>query len=98
MATVIPVEGNIKDPKTSGWQTFVGILRNAFVQASHESLSDERRERDPVRIPSEEWPLSCIPGLKYYPLKLASFSAVVPSRYIRVWDGILSKCGNQEEA
>ncbi len=41
IATIIPLKGNIKDPKTSGWQTFVGILKNAFVQAFHESISNE---------------------------------------------------------
>lgn len=41
IATVIPIHGNIKDPKTSGWATFVGILKNAFIRALHESLSNE---------------------------------------------------------
>jgi len=41
IATVIPIKGNVKDPKTSGWSTFVGILKNAFVQAFHESLTNE---------------------------------------------------------
>jgi hypothetical protein len=41
IATVIPIKGNIKDPKTSGWATFVGVLKNAFVRAFHESLSNE---------------------------------------------------------
>jgi hypothetical protein len=27
IATIIPIKGNIKDPKTSGWATFVGILK-----------------------------------------------------------------------
>ena len=41
IATVIPIHGNVKDPKTSGWTTFVGILKNAFIQAFHESLTNE---------------------------------------------------------
>jgi len=41
IATVIPVKGNIRDPKTSGWTAFIGILKNAFIQALHESLSSE---------------------------------------------------------
>jgi hypothetical protein len=41
IATVIPIKGNIKDLKTSGWAAFVGILKNAFVQAFHESLTNE---------------------------------------------------------
>ncbi|WP_091154386.1 AsmA family protein [Mucilaginibacter pineti] len=47
IATVIPIHGNIKDPKTSGWATFVGVLKNAFVQAFHESLSNELKNRNP---------------------------------------------------
>ncbi|WP_345100315.1 DUF748 domain-containing protein [Mucilaginibacter panaciglaebae] len=41
IATVIPIHGNIKDPQTSGWTTFVGVLKNAFIRAFHESLSNE---------------------------------------------------------
>lgn len=41
IATVIPIKGNVKDPKTSGWATFVGVLKNAFVHAFHESLTNE---------------------------------------------------------
>lgn len=45
IATVIPIKGNVKDPKTSGWATFVGILKNAFVHAFHESLTNELKFR-----------------------------------------------------
>jgi hypothetical protein len=45
IATLIPIKGNVKDPKTSGWATFVGVLKNAFVQAFHESLSNELKFR-----------------------------------------------------
>jgi hypothetical protein len=41
IATVIPIKGNVKDPKTSGWATFVGVLKNAFVHAFRESLTSE---------------------------------------------------------
>jgi len=41
IATVIPIKGNIKDPKTSGWAAFVGFLKNAFVQAFKESITNE---------------------------------------------------------
>jgi uncharacterized protein involved in outer membrane biogenesis len=41
IATVIPIKGNVKELKTSGWTTFVNILKNAFVQAFHESLTNE---------------------------------------------------------
>lgn len=47
IATVIPIKGNIKDPKTSGWATFVGVLKNAFIQAFHESLSNELKAKEP---------------------------------------------------
>jgi hypothetical protein len=33
IATKVPISGNLNDPKTSGWQTFVGVLRNAFIKA-----------------------------------------------------------------
>jgi Trp operon repressor len=42
------IKGNVKDPKTSGWTTFVGILKNAFVQAFHESLTNEIRFKEPA--------------------------------------------------
>jgi hypothetical protein len=41
IATVVPIKGNIKNPKTSGWATFVGFLRNAFVRAFKESITNE---------------------------------------------------------
>jgi hypothetical protein len=49
IATVIPIKGNVKDPKTSGWATFVGVLKNAFVQAFHESLTDEIKSQQPAK-------------------------------------------------
>lgn len=33
IATKVPISGNLNDPDTSGWQTFVGVLRNAFIKA-----------------------------------------------------------------
>lgn len=47
IATLIPIKGNVKDPKTSGWATFVGVLKNAFIQAFHESLSNELKAKEP---------------------------------------------------
>ena len=41
IATVIPIKGSVKDLKTNGWATFVGILKNAFIHAFHESLTNE---------------------------------------------------------
>jgi len=43
IATVIPIHGNIKDPKTSSWAAFVGFLKNAFVQAFKESITNEAK-------------------------------------------------------
>jgi hypothetical protein len=47
IATIIPISGNVKDLKTDGWATFVGILKNAFVHAFHESLSNEIKLKQP---------------------------------------------------
>ncbi|WP_345951905.1 DUF748 domain-containing protein [Mucilaginibacter sp. PAMB04274] len=33
IATKVPISGNLNNPETSGWQTFVGVLRNAFIKA-----------------------------------------------------------------
>jgi hypothetical protein len=49
IATVVPLKGNIKDVKTSGWQTFIGILKNAFIQALHESISGGIKDKDPAK-------------------------------------------------
>ncbi len=49
IATIIPIKGNVKDLKTSGWAAFVGILKNAFVQAFHESLSNEIKAQRPAK-------------------------------------------------
>jgi hypothetical protein len=43
IATVVSIKGNIKDPKTSGWAAFVGFLKNAFVQAFKESITNEAK-------------------------------------------------------
>jgi hypothetical protein len=43
IATIVPIQGNIKDPKTSGWKAFVGFLKNAFVQAFKESITNEAK-------------------------------------------------------
>lgn len=48
IATILPIHGNIKDPKTSGWTAFVGILKNAFIQALHESISNEFKAKEPA--------------------------------------------------
>ena len=48
IATIIPLKGNIKDPKTSGWQTFVGILKNAFIHALREVSVTKLKEILPI--------------------------------------------------
>ncbi len=48
IATVIPIKGNVKDLKTNGWATFVGILKNAFVHAFRESLTNEIKFQQPA--------------------------------------------------
>jgi len=45
IATVVPIKGNIKDLKTNGWAAFVGFLRNAFVQAFKESITNEGKSQ-----------------------------------------------------
>ena len=40
IATIVPIKGNIKDVKTSGWETFLGVLKNAFIKAFHEGLGE----------------------------------------------------------
>jgi hypothetical protein len=46
IATIVPLHGNINDPKTSGWQTFLGVLRNAFIQALHERISGDNPDQE----------------------------------------------------
>jgi hypothetical protein len=38
IATRIPISGNINDPKTSGWATFLGVLKNAFIKAFNQGI------------------------------------------------------------
>jgi hypothetical protein len=33
IATKVPISGNLNNPQTSGWETFVGVLKNAFIKA-----------------------------------------------------------------
>lgn len=33
IATKVPISGNLNNPETSGWETFVGVLKNAFIKA-----------------------------------------------------------------
>ena len=43
IATIVPIKGDINNPKTSGWATFVGLLKNAFIQAFKESITNETK-------------------------------------------------------
>jgi len=45
IATVIPIKGNINSPQTSGWAAFVGFLKNAFIQAFKESITNEAKSQ-----------------------------------------------------
>jgi len=47
IAIEVPIKGNIKDLKTSGWQGFLGILKNAFIQAFHEGIGNEIKNQEP---------------------------------------------------
>jgi hypothetical protein len=38
IATKIEIKGNVNDPKTSGWETFLGILKNAFIKAFNQGI------------------------------------------------------------
>jgi hypothetical protein len=49
IATVVPLKGKIKDVKTSGWQTFIGVLKNAFIQALHESIAGGLKDKEPAK-------------------------------------------------
>jgi len=46
IATVVPIHGNINNPKTSAWASFLGVLKNAFIQALHESISNELKSNE----------------------------------------------------
>lgn len=41
IATVVPIKGSIKNPKTSGWSTFLGVLKNAFIKALKERIAGD---------------------------------------------------------
>lgn len=38
VATTVEIQGNIKDPKSSTWQTFLGILKNGFISALNQGI------------------------------------------------------------
>lgn len=38
IATKVDVQGNVKDPETSAWATFLGILKNAFIEAFNQGI------------------------------------------------------------
>jgi hypothetical protein len=49
IATVVPLHGNINNPKTSAWQTFLGVLRNAFIRALRESIGGDNTNGEPSK-------------------------------------------------
>ncbi|MET1054350.1 MAG: DUF748 domain-containing protein [Pedobacter sp.] len=38
IATKVEIKGNVSDPETSGWKTFLGILKNAFIKAFNQGI------------------------------------------------------------
>jgi hypothetical protein len=47
IATQVPISGNINEPETDTWKTFINILRHAFIDAFNKSLENEAgRARD----------------------------------------------------
>src|SRR5690606_36349875 len=38
IATTVPIKGNVNNPETSGWATFLGILKNAFIEALNRGI------------------------------------------------------------
>ncbi|WP_158827604.1 DUF748 domain-containing protein [Mucilaginibacter lacusdianchii] len=38
IATKVPISGNIRDPKTSSWKTFLGVLKNGFIKAFNQGI------------------------------------------------------------
>lgn len=49
IATIVELHGNIKNPKTSAWQTFLGVLKNAFIRALHESIGGDSSDEEPPK-------------------------------------------------
>ena len=49
IATIVQLHGNVNNPKTSAWQTFLGVLKNAFVQALHESIGGDNAIEEPTK-------------------------------------------------
>jgi hypothetical protein len=40
IATKVPISGNLNNPKTSGGETFVGVLKNAFIKAFTQGIDE----------------------------------------------------------
>ena len=38
VATVVPVSGNVNQPQTDNWKTFVNVLKNAFINAFNKGI------------------------------------------------------------
>ena len=41
IASIVPIKGNIDNVKSSGWATFLGVLKNAFIKAFHENIEGD---------------------------------------------------------
>jgi len=46
IATKVAIKGNINDPKTSTWQTFLGILKNGFIKALNQGIEGRLNDTD----------------------------------------------------
>jgi hypothetical protein len=49
IATIVQLHGNVKNPKTSPWETFLGVLKNAFIRALHESIGGDTAGEEPSK-------------------------------------------------
>lgn len=38
IATVVPISGNVNQPNTDNWKTFVNVLKHAFINAFNKGI------------------------------------------------------------
>jgi len=41
VATLVPIKGNINNPQTNNWKTFINVLRHAFINAFNKGIEDK---------------------------------------------------------
>lgn len=54
LATKIPIEGDLNDVETSAWDTFVNILRNAFIKAFEGDVDDDITIEDAIDAKNDD--------------------------------------------